>query len=113
MKNYVQDGIALDLIAPSGGVVSGLAYKIGSIIALAAVDAAEGETFAGYVEGVYDVVAATHATDQAWTEGLLIYWDDTAKAFTITATSNTKAGVAVAAKASTAAEGRLRLVPTI
>lgn len=113
MRNYVQEGCALDLTAPSGGVVAGLAYKIGSIIAIAAIAAAEGATFVGFVEGVYDVVAEGAGSGQAWAEGDLIYWDNTAKKFTKTSTSNTKAGVAVAAKLTAGTEGRLRLVPTI
>ncbi|HVM38297.1 MAG TPA: DUF2190 family protein [Sphingomicrobium sp.] len=113
MRNYVAPGEALDLTAPSGGVVGGNAYKIGSAIVIAASDAAEGAPFVGYMEGVYDVEAATHASDQAWTEGMLVYWDDSAKKFTKTSTSNTKAGVAAAAKTSTAAGGRIRLVPSI
>lgn len=110
MKNYVQPGEVLDLTAPSGGVTAGLAVKIGVCIAIAAVTAAEGETFAGAVTGVFDHAAAT---SQAWTEGALIYWDDTAKVFTTVATSNTKAGYAVAGKATAAAVGRVRLTPAI
>ena len=113
MKNYVQEGICLDLTAPSGGVVSGLAYKIGSIICLASATVAEGYPFAGYVEGVYDVVAEGAGSGQAWAEGDLIYWDDSAKKFTKTATANTKAGVATAAKLTAGVVGRIRLVPTI
>jgi predicted RecA/RadA family phage recombinase len=110
MRNYVQDGIALDLTAPSGGVTSGLAYKIGSIICIAAVSAAAGAIFAGYTQGVYDVVSDTGT---AWAEGDLVYWDNTNKVFTKTATSNTKAGVAATAKASGTAVGRVKLIPTI
>jgi len=113
MQNYVQEGESLDLTAPSGGVVGGLIYKIGIILCVAAADAAEAETFVGYVEGVYDVVAEGAGSGQAWAEGDLIYWDNTAKKCTKTSTSNTKIGVAVAAKATAATEGRLRLVPVI
>jgi predicted RecA/RadA family phage recombinase len=110
MRNYVQDGKALDLTAPTGGVVSGLVYKIGSIICVAAVTVAAGALFAAYTEGVYDIVSDTGV---AWAEGDLVYWDNTAKVFTKTATSNTKAGVAVAAKTSGATTGRVKLITTI
>lgn len=113
MKNYVQRGEALDLTAPSGGVTSGVGYKIGAIIAIAAVSVAAGATFAGYTEGVFDVAAEGAGSGQAWAEGDLIYYDATNKRFTKTSTSNTLAGVAVAAKATTLTEGRLKLVPTI
>jgi predicted RecA/RadA family phage recombinase len=46
---------------------------------------------------------------QAWTAGALVYWDDTAKLFTTTSTSNTLAGVAVAIAANPTATGRVRL----
>lgn len=110
MKNFVQPGEMLDLVAPSGGVTSGLAVKIGSIIAIAAITAAADAEFAGAVTGVFDVAAAT---SQAWTVGATVYWDDTAKVFTTTASTHQKAGYAVAAKGSAAAEGRVRLVPTV
>lgn len=110
MKNFVQSGEVLDLTAPSGGVTSGLAVKIGSVIAIAAVTAAASEEFAAAVTGVFDVAAAT---SQAWTQGALVYWDDTAKVFTTTASTNQKAGVAVAIKDSAAATGRVRLIPTV
>jgi predicted RecA/RadA family phage recombinase len=48
---------------------------------------------------------------QAWAEGDLVYWDNTAKQFTKTSTSNTKAGYAVAAKLTAGVSGRMRLVP--
>lgn len=110
MQKYVQEGCALDLTAPSGGVTGDTPYKIGSIICIATADAAEAATFVGYVEGVYDVPKATGA---AWAEGDLLYWDDAAKKFTKTSTSNTKAGYAVKAAASGDTEGRIRLVPSI
>ncbi len=110
MKNYVQEGTALDLTAPAGGVVSGSPYKIGSIICVAAVDAAAGETFAGYTEGVYDLPSDTGA---AWAEGDVVYLLADGSAFTKTATANTKAGVAVAAKASADTTGRIKLIASI
>lgn len=109
MKNYIQDGIALDLVAPAA-LVSGQVFKIGAIIAIAAIDAASGATLAGYVQGCYTVPKATGA---AWAVGDTLYWDDTAKNFTKTATSNTKAGYAIAIAASGDATGIIRLVPTI
>lgn len=110
MRNYIKRGIGLDLVAPSGGVTSGTGVKIGSIIAIPSVDAAEGETFNGDTEGCFEHAAAT---GQAWTLGALLYWDDTNKVFTTTATSNTKAGVAIAAKGSSDAVGSVKLIPTI
>lgn len=113
MKNFVSSGATLDFTAPGGGVTSGVPVKIGEAIVIPVVSAAAGETFAGAVEGVFDVPAATHATDQAWTEGMVVYWDDSAKKFTKTASTNKKAGYAAAAKASDADVGRLKLIPNV
>lgn len=110
MRNFVQEGESVDLTAPSGGVTAGETYKVGAFIVVAAADAAEGETFVGYRLGVYDVVTDTGA---AWAEGDVIYWDNTNRRYTKTTTSNTKAALAAAAKASGDAEGRIVLVPSI
>lgn len=110
MKNYVHDGKACDLTAPYA-LSSGGGAKVGQLIVIAAADAASGAAFVGYTEGVYDVLAEGAGSGQAWAEGDLVYWDNSAKQFTKTSTSNTKAGYAVAAKVTTGVLGRLRLVP--
>jgi predicted RecA/RadA family phage recombinase len=110
MRRFVNEGNALDLTAPSDGVVSDGVYKIGAIICIASATVAAGLLFAAWTEGVYDVTSNTGA---AWAEGDTVYWDDTAKVFTKTSTSNTKAGVAVAAKDSAATTGRIKLIPSI
>lgn len=61
-KNYVQDGDALQLTAPSGGVVSGGIYAIGALVVVAIADAAEGEIFAGKTNGVWNVPATAGLT---------------------------------------------------
>jgi predicted RecA/RadA family phage recombinase len=106
MKNYVGPGEVLELTAPSGGVVAGTAYLIGSLVVVATVTAAEGAKFSALAQGV-----VTHAkvSAQAWTEGAKIYWDNTAKNFTTTASGNTLAGVAAAAAANPTATGTIRL----
>ena len=110
MNNYVQPGRVLDLVAPTGGVIGGKPVKINSIIAIPTTTKAAGETFTGVVEDVFDVDAKTA---QAWATGATIYWDDTAKVFTTTAGSNPKAGYAVADTEAAAANGRIKLIPTV
>jgi predicted RecA/RadA family phage recombinase len=110
MRNFIKRGIGLDLVAPSGGVTAGTGVKIGAILAIPSTDAAEGETFNGDTEGCFEHAAAT---GQAWTQGALLYWDNTAKVFTTTATSNTKAGVAIDPKDSAAAVGNVKLIAVI
>lgn len=106
MKTYVQPGEVVTLTAPTGGVVSGTPYRIGSLVVIAAASAAEGARFSAHVTGVFRVPKAAGA---AWTEGEKLYWDDTAKAFTPSATGNTLAGVAVMAAAEGATSGAIRL----
>lgn len=51
-KNYVEDGNVLTLIAPAGGVQSGVPAVIGDLVVVPLVDAAAGEPFAGKTGGV-------------------------------------------------------------
>lgn len=113
MRNFVQPGEMLDLVAPSGGVTAGVGVKIGAIFAVAAVTAAEGETFAGAVRGVFDLAAETHASTQAMSAGDPAYWDNTEKRITKTATGNAIVGVVVEDKESTADEVRVLLTPRL
>ena len=110
MKTKFSEGSPLDFTAPSGGTTSGVGVKIGSMIAIAALTAAAGDTTVGHTQGVFDHASDTGA---AWAFGDLLYWDDTNKVFTKTSSGNTKAGYAAAAKTSGATTGRIKLVPTI
>lgn len=110
MRNFIQPGEVLTLTAPTGGVVSGGVYKIGLFIVVAASTVAQTLPFEGKLNGVFDV---PKATGQAWTEGALVYWDDTAKNFTTTVGTNTLAGKAarLGGEVSGATTGRVRLTP--
>lgn len=57
-KNYVQDGNAITLSAPVGGVVSGGIYAIGKLVVVALGTAEAGEPFTGQTHGVWRVPAA-------------------------------------------------------
>lgn len=106
MNNYKQPGDVLTLTAPSGGVTSGLGYKIGQLFVVAANTVAETLPFPARVSGVCELVKATGET---WTEGALVYWDDSAKNVTTTATGNLKIGVATAAAGTSDAVGLVLL----
>lgn len=56
--NYVRDGDAVPMVAPTGGVVSGGLYAFGSVVVVAVTSAAEGKTFTGRTGGVWTVPAA-------------------------------------------------------
>lgn len=106
-KNFVQVGSTISCVAPSGGVVGGLAYLLTNLLVVALSTAAVGESFEGKVDGVWKDMPK--ATGQTWAFGVVLYWDDTAKKFTTTSTSNKRVGVALAAAASGDTVGTVRL----
>lgn len=113
MRNFIQPGRTVDLTAPSGGVVAGNGYKIGSFIGFAGTSAAQGLPFALHVEGIYDATAEGAGSGQDLAEGDTVYWDNTNKRMTKTASGNTKAGLCCAAKATTATVVRVKLQPQV
>jgi len=106
MINYVEPGEIVELTAPSGGVVSGTAYLIGSLVVVATVTVAATLKFSALVTGVADLAKVSA---QAWTEGAKIYWDNSAKLFTTTSGGNTLAGVAAAVADNPSSTGQVRL----
>lgn len=103
--NFVQPGEVVTLTAPYQRN-AGQAAKIGTIIGVAVSTIASGARGEFALTGVWTL---TKATGAAWTEGALIYWDDTARNCTTTSTSNTRIGVAAAAAASGDTTGVVRL----
>jgi predicted RecA/RadA family phage recombinase len=94
MKNFVSDGLNLTVTSPAGGTVSGNFYLIGTnLFGVAVTDSVAGDTVVLRTVGMYE--NKPKATGAAWAEGDLLYWDNTAKNFTKTSTSNTKVGVAM------------------
>lgn len=104
--NYQQEGDVIDFTAPAGGVLAGTAYLIGQLLVVALVSAAAGATFSGKATGVWEL---PKLSAQAWTEGALVYWDNSNKRLTTVATGNTLVGVAAAAAANPSATGLARL----
>lgn len=102
MKNYHQPGSNQNFVAPSGGVVSGGFYSFNGLICCAAVTAAEGETFAGKITGVFRVVKPG---SQAWGHGASVYLTSgSATTFTTTSGGNTLGGRAAGVVGSGAGE---------
>ena len=96
-KNYIQPGDVLDHVA-AAALTSGQPVLIGKRLGIALGDAAIGDTVALQVKGVFEVIKVTANTPA---QGDLLYWDDTAKKLTTTATSNTLAGYAAEAASGT------------
>ena len=107
MKNYVQPGNTITLTAPYA-VTSGDGLLVGSIFGIASGDAALNDPVETALTGVFDL---TKVGSQAWTMGAKVYWDNTNKEATKTATANTLIGVATGAVAGGAGDviGRVRL----
>jgi predicted RecA/RadA family phage recombinase len=93
MKNYQSSGATLPLTAPYD-VASGGGMKVGAIFGVASVDAVAGDIVEAARVGKFSLakVAAT-----AISEGAKVYWDDTNKVVTPTASGNTLIGAAAMA----------------
>lgn len=107
MKNFVQPGLTMTVIAPYA-LASGAGCLVGSLFGVASAAAAISTEVEIVTEGVFDL---PKAGSQAWTVGARVYWDDTAKVCTTTASTNKLIGVAAAAVGGGAGEtvGRVRL----
>lgn len=105
MKNFVQPGDVITVAAPYD-VESGGGLLVGLMFGIAAFAATSGVEVEAKTTGVFDL---PKTSAQAWTVGAKIYWDNTNKVATTTATDNTLIGVAVAAAANPSATGRVRL----
>ena len=107
MKTYIEPGHVVTLSAPYA-VASGDGLLVGSLFGVATQNAANGADVETQLTGIVDMAKAP---SQAWTVGAKVYWDNTAKVATITATGNVLIGAAMLAVGNTAGEtiGRVRL----
>lgn len=105
MKNYVQPGDVITLVAPYA-VGSGGGAVVGSIFGVATNEYANGATGEFATKGVFDLTALSTAT---FAQGAKVYWDNTNKRCAATATGYFLIGVAVNAKANGETTARVRL----
>ena len=105
MKNFIQSGCTLTVIAPVN-LLSGQAVLVGAIFGVACGDAVQGAEVEVNRFGVYALAALQ--TDTGAT-GAKMYWDNTAKRLTTTATNNTLVGALAAAKGGTEATATVLL----
>lgn len=96
MKNYIQKGNTLSVIAPYL-VSAGQGVRVGALFGIAAHNAAQGAAVEIVRRDVFDVTAVTADTAA---QGAKIYWDDTARKVTTTATNNILVGCVTEAKAN-------------
>lgn len=105
MKNYIQTGENITITAAAAGT-SGNGLLLGKLFGVLMADVKVGEEVELKLVGVFEL-SKTEA--QAWTVGAAIYWDDTNKVCTTTATGNTKIGHAVEVAANPSTAGIVRL----
>ena len=107
MKNYIQPGKTISLVAPYA-VTSGDGLLVGAIFGIASGNAANGESIEVDLVGVFDL---KKTASQSWTVGDKVYWDNTTREVTKTGTGNTLIGVAIDNVGNNAGEtiGRVRL----
>lgn len=105
MDTFIQPGHQVSVPAPAD-VASGQGVLVGSLFGVAVHDAQTGADVEVALQGVYRMAKATGA---AWTIGARLYWDDTAKNLTTTASTNKLVGVAMAAAGSADTTGLIRL----
>lgn len=96
MLNFVQPGNSITLTA-TGTVTSGDLIVAGSLIGVAAVDAASGEEYVIDTQGVFELTKKT--TDDI-SVGELLYWDSANSYLTKTPGTDSKPLVGVAVKAA-------------
>lgn len=105
MKNYIQKGDTIEVIAPYD-VTSGDGVLVDTVFGVASHDAVSGEPVQIKRTGMFEM-AKTSA--QSWTQGAAIYWDNTNKRTTIAATNNTLIGAATEVAVNPTDTGKLLL----
>jgi len=92
MKTAIAPGDVITLTAPTGGVVSGSPYIVGSLFVVALETVAQTLPFDAFVSGVCDL---PKVAEEAWTENAKLYWDTSPAGLTTVSAGNTLVGVAV------------------
>ena len=95
MRNFVQPGDSLAITVPyAGGVTAGQGVLVGALFGVAAVDGAQNAVIEAATQGVFDL---TKEPSLAITAGARVFWDNTNRRVTTTATGNFSIGIATAA----------------
>lgn len=97
MKNFIQSGNVVTVTAPAN-LVSGQGALVGAVFGVAANDALQGAPVEILRQGIFVLGAVTADT---LATGDKVYWDNTAKRITKTATNNVLVGAAAAPKSGT------------
>ncbi|HEV7266497.1 MAG TPA: DUF2190 family protein [Falsiroseomonas sp.] len=105
MRNFIQPGDSLAIAVPyAGGVTASQGVLVGALFGVAAVDGAQNATIEAQTKGVFDL---TKQPALAITAGARVFWDDTNRRVTTTATGNFSIGIA--SQAALAADATVRV----
>jgi predicted RecA/RadA family phage recombinase len=105
MRNDVQPGDSLAVAVPyAGGVTAGQGVLVGALFGVAAVDGAQNAVIEAATQGVFDL---TKEPALAITAGARVFWDNTNRRVTTTATGNFLIGIAT--QAALAADATVRV----
>jgi predicted RecA/RadA family phage recombinase len=96
MKNFIQEGKTIPVTAPAA-VVSGEVVVVGSIVGVAAFDAASGADVEVTVDGVFELLKIS---SDVIAQGDKLYWDSVQAKLTKTAGTGSKPMVGVATEAA-------------
>ena len=105
MRNYIQEGDAITVAAPYQ-VASGDGMLVGSLFGIAATAAANGATVEMQTVGVHEITALNTDTGSI---GANVYWDNTNKRITTTASGNSLVGALTVAKTNGQTTATVRL----
>lgn len=94
MKTYIQNGKAITVPTPAGGIASGDGLVVGSVFGIAAYSATEGDPLELATTGIYTLPKASAAVLAI---GARVAWDNTAKQVNTPGTGRFPIGVAVEA----------------
>jgi predicted RecA/RadA family phage recombinase len=95
MRNFVQPGDSLVIAVPyAAGVTAGQGVLVGALFGVAAVDGAQNAVIEAATQGVFDL---TKEPSLAISAGARVFWDNTNRRVTTTATGNFSIGIATTA----------------
>ena len=108
MRNFIQPGNSLAIAVPyATGVSSGQGVLVGALFGVAAVDGVQNAMIEAQTQGVFDL---TKEPALAIAAGVRVFWDNTNRRITTTATGNFQVGIATLAALATDAIVRVWLM---
>jgi len=103
---YIQKGEILDYYNAGSALTAGTVVVIGNHVGVCATDIGALETGAVFVSGVFEMATVTNAS---FAIGDVLYWDDSAKNLTKTASSHKVAGMCASVKETAGAKALVKL----